>query len=109
MTPEEIERRMEFIIEQQAQFAVSIEKLRESDERLHASQERLWESQQRLHDSQATLTAALVRVTEIIEDLGEAQKRTEEHLLRVDEKLNALIGLFEKHISGPEHNRKSPN
>jgi DNA repair ATPase RecN len=96
MTPEEVERRMEFIIEQQAQFAVNIEKLRESDERLHASQERLWESQQRLHDSQATLTAALVRVAEIVEDLSEVQKRT-------DEKLNALIDTVERHISGPGH------
>lgn len=102
MTPEEVERRMDFILEQQAHFAVNIEKLRESDARLHASQERL-------HDSQATLTAALMRVTEIVQELGEAQKRTEEQMRGTDEKLNALIDTVERHITGPDHGSKAPN
>jgi len=121
MTPEELERRMEFIIEQQAQFAAHIGELREGDARLR--------------DQQAVLTASLLRLAELMEesntrfeerfqrneerfmktddrlkDLAESQKRTDEqlrrtdeHLRETDERLNALIGLFERHVTGPGH------
>lgn len=107
MTPEEIRRMMEFLLEQQARFDARIAKeheerlaadveLRESDARLRESDERLRESDERLRDSQATLTAALLRITDLLQDLSEAQKRT-------DDRLNALISVVEKHISSPGH------
>ncbi|MFB3923994.1 MAG: hypothetical protein ACE145_19910 [Terriglobia bacterium] len=100
MTDEEMKRLMEFLLEQQARFDARIEKeheerlaeeakLKESDDRLRASDERL-------RESQATLTASLLRITALMEDLSEAQKRT-------DDRLNALINVVEKHISGPGH------
>lgn len=110
MTPQEIERTMEFILEHHAKFAADIQKLFESDDRLR--------------QSQATLTAALVRVTEIMEDLAESQKgtdgrlrQTDDHLRRTDEqlrqtderlrqtddRLNALLHIVERHVTGPNH------
>lgn len=93
MTGEEMKRLMEFLLEQQARFDARIEK--EHEERLAADGE-LRQADARLRDSQATLTAALLRVTDLMEDLSEAQKRT-------DDRLTALINVVEKHISGPGH------
>ena len=104
MTPDETERRMEFIIEQQAQFAAHMGEMREEDARLR--------------ESQATLTASVLRLAELME---ESEKRTEAHFERIDERLaelaeagkrtderlNALIALFERHITGPDHARPS--
>ena len=53
MTPEEMQKTMEFIVEHQANFAADIAKLFEADKELR-------EADQRLRESQATLTAALL-------------------------------------------------
>jgi hypothetical protein len=87
MTPEELKRTIDFIVERQAKFEANIQMLLEADQ-----QQR--EADERLRQSQATLTAALVRVTEIVEDLTESQKST-------DDRLNALINIVERHVSGP--------
>lgn len=114
MTPEEMQRKMEFIVEHQAKFELDIEKLFEADERQR--------------ESQATLTAAVVRIAEIIEenrkdmderfretdqrikDLVTAQKGTDERLRQTDERLrqtddrlNALLHVVERHVTGPDH------
>ena len=88
MTPEELKRTIDFIVERQAKFEANIQMLLEADQ-----QQR--EADERLRQSQATLTAALVRVTEIVEDLTESQKST-------DDRLNALINIVERHGS-PGH------
>lgn len=58
MTPGELKRTIDFIVEHQAKFEANIQMLLEADQ-----QQR--EADERLRQSQATLTAALVRVTEI--------------------------------------------
>ena len=108
MTPQEMERTMEFIVEQQAQFAVRIDKLLESAENFGRSQRELQQSDARLHENQATLTASLLRVAEIVEDLAEAQKKTESRLQQTDERLNVLINVVEKHTAGHDHGGHSP-
>jgi DNA repair ATPase RecN len=108
LTPQEMERTMGFIIEQQAQFAVRMDKLLESVEKLERSHERLQQTDERLHETQATLTASLLRVVDIVEDLAEAQKRTEARLQQTDERLNVLINVVEKHITGHDHGSMSP-
>lgn len=79
MTSEEMQRTMEFLLAQQARFDARLEKLT---------------------DSQATLTASMLRIADFIEDLTQAQKRT-------DERLNALLSVVERHITGPDHGAKS--
>jgi len=98
MTPDETERRIEFIIEQQARFAAQIDQLLESDQRLRESVQGLRDLHVDLTQSQMNLNAALRGLTEVVKELGQAQKHT-------DERLNALIGVVERHITGHNHGR----
>lgn len=120
MTPEEVERRMEFIIEHQAQFAVRLDRLLEANQRLSDSHALLWQAE-------TNLNGALGRLTEVVQDLAQAQRRTDEQLrttieqLRAtdqqlrrtdeqlketDDRLNALITVVDRHVAG--HNPGSP-
>jgi len=106
MTNEEMQRKMEFIVEQQAQFAVNLQKLEEMQVRaaertgelegaivaivnlvgkLAEGQERLAEGQERMAEGQARADARLA-------ELAESQKRT-------DERLNAFIVVVERYIT----------
>jgi DNA anti-recombination protein RmuC len=78
MTPEEMDRKIEFILQMQARFGENIEKMRVE---FSAADERL-------RGSQATLTVAAIRITELME---QAQRQTDERFKRLDERLNALI------------------
>jgi predicted nuclease with TOPRIM domain len=106
VTNDEIERTMQFILEQQAQFATNIQKLEESqlrdsprlqrledafvqlvdlarttDERLDA----IHSSQSRLEDVQTRLTDAQARTEARLAELAEAQSRTETTLVQLAE------------------------
>lgn len=101
---------MEFIAAQQAKFETQIEKLFESDTRLR--------------EQQATLTAALVRIAEIVEEnrkesdrrfaeLAESQKATNKRLAELaeagkatDERLNVLIHVVEEHVVRRRNGKK---
>jgi len=89
MTFEEMQRTMEFLLAQQARF----------DGRLEKMLEEMREADHRLRESQATLTGSVLRIAELLEDVTEAQRRT-------DERLNVLINVVEKHVTG--HNHGSP-
>jgi hypothetical protein len=101
MTPEEMDRKIEFILQMQAHFEANLE---EMQTRFEASLERMrlesTAADDRLRDSQATLTAAVIRITELME---QSQKQTDERFRGLDERLNALITVVEKHITGPDH------
>jgi len=117
MTPEQLQRTMEFIVEHQAKFEVEIQQLFES-------QRELREADERVRESQATLTAAMVRLTEIIEEneernekrferidekfvkLAEAQKAAQEQIRETNERLNALIHIVEDHIVRRRNGRR---
>ncbi len=91
MTPEEMQRTMEFLLAQQARFDTRLEKLLESH---------------------VTLTSSVLRVVGLVEELAKAQKATDERLRatdeRLNERLNVLINVVEKHITGPDHRRRAP-
>jgi hypothetical protein len=109
---EKIQKQIEFIIEQQAQFASDIQQLRE----VQATTENL------LGRLAAVTTAGFKEMTEkmtaIIDvqiqtqdsllQLAESQKRTDEKLAETNERLNSLINVVERHIS-EGHNGKSRN
>ena len=104
MNNEEFERRMEFIVEQQAKFTVDIQKLQEA--------------QVELTKKHNHLTDALTAVVGMVGKLGagqeltdaklaEAQQRTDERFAELavkhsetDERLNTLITVVERDISG---------
>ena len=102
----EVEKRMEFIIQQQAQFVSDIQILRER---------------------QSHLTDALVTVVGVVGQLAEAQRRTDARLAelaahvdekfaelaeaqaRTDDRLNVLIDAVERFVSRNGHGKSESN
>ena len=128
MTPDEVDKKIEFILQMQAQFEANltrseanIDDLRLSVADLRASTTDLRVSVgdlkvtvaglagvvresikisddrfTRLDDRISKLAEAHVVTDRILKDLAESQKTT-------DERLNALISVVERHITGPDH------
>jgi chaperonin cofactor prefoldin len=104
MSEEELNKKMEFIVEQQAQFAADIQAMRE----VHAADSKLLKDRLgAVVDIIGSLARVQERSEERINSLAEAQARTEESIkllteagARTDERLNNLISVVERHISG---------
>jgi hypothetical protein len=99
MTNEEMEKTMQFILEQQAQFTANFQRLEEAREKDSA---RLT----RLEDSFQLLVQVAQSHDERLVALAEAQMRTNEQIAAInertaetDERLNALIAVVERYIS----------
>ncbi len=93
MSNEEMNRKMEFIVEQQAQFAADMEKMREV--------------QAEDHKHLRNLTDAVITVVGVVGNLTQAQTRTDENIklltdaqARTDERLNIFINVVERYITG---------
>ncbi len=111
MTLEEADKKIEFILQMQAQFEAGMGKLRDSQAALTASvvdiagvlRESVRISDERftrLADSQRAADERLTRLDSIVRELAEAGKAT-------DERLNALIHVVDRHITGPDHTHRS--
>lgn len=99
MSEEEMQKKMEFIIEQQAQFAADIQLMRETQE---AESKRI-----------TNLTDAVITVVGVVGQLSAAQERTNAQVAELtqaigtladaqantDERLNTLIGMIERYFS----------
>ena len=90
MSNEEMNKKMEFIVEQQAKFAAEIEILRE----VQATQ-------------YGRLSDALISVVGIVGNLVQAQTRTDDNINRLteaqsrtDERLNIFISVVERYFGG---------
>jgi peptidoglycan hydrolase CwlO-like protein len=97
---ERIEQKVEFIVNQQAQFSVDLQSLRETQAVMQAQIGQLTD--------QMTVTLALVG------QLAEAQAKTEATLQKLEEKgaeteerLNIFINFVERYLSEHGNNRKS--
>lgn len=113
MSEEELNRKMEFIVEQQAQFAADIQIMREVQA---ADTERLREETKVLKEQYRSLSEAVTTVVGLVgglargqADLVVAQTRTDEKLAELAERLNLFINFVERHIGGngskPSENR----
>ena len=104
MSEEDLNKKMEFIVEHQAKFAAEMEMMRERQ----AADAKLFEQQHR------RLSDGLLSVLDIIGGLTRSQVRTEEKVNSLadsvdkltqaeagkDEGLNNLISIVERHING---------
>lgn len=117
MNNEEFDRKMAFIVEQQAQFAVDIQQLQESQAQLQESQAQFQESQARTDQVVAQTAAVVGEVGEVVTRLAnvthagftevnakiyalvDAQIRTEESLSRTDENLRNFIAVVDRRFS----------
>lgn len=104
---EEMEKTMQFILQQQAQFTANLQRVEEEREKDSARIKHLEES-----------FALLVELTrthnERINDLTEAQIRTDEQIKatheqtkETDERLNALIAMVDRYIASRGQNGSS--
>jgi hypothetical protein len=114
MSDEEFNRKMDFIVEQQAQFAADIQVMRE----VHDADVKLLKEQDRRLSNAIATTAELVGElvaahTRTDAQVSESNVRTDAKLaelaeaqLRTDDRLNVLINTVERYISG---NGKKPS
>lgn len=86
MTHEEMERSIEFVLQQQARFASDM---------------------QQLTAFGAELAKGQIRLQNGLAEVAAAQKVTETRLAEVAERLNVFIGVVERHIGGNGERRKS--
>jgi hypothetical protein len=114
MSPEEMQRTMQFLLQQQAQFAADFEKLSAKSDRMM--------------EAIVGLTAVSGQTVSVVERLSEAQRRTDEQLRRTDEQLqqtdarvrelteqvartdahlDVLIEMFERHLREDHGHRPS--
>ena len=97
MSNEELERKMEFIVEQQAQSTAKIGVLEDLVTRLgNATLRKFEDGDEKSRDVDERISALVDSQIR----LSEAQARTEENMLLTDEKLRNLIALVDRYLSG---------
>jgi tryptophan 2,3-dioxygenase len=104
MSNEELNKKMEFIVEHQAKFAAEMEMMREVQA---ADKELLSDALLGLVDIVGSLTRVQAATEERISSLAVAQARTDEGIkllteaqTRTDARLNILIDVVDRHIGG---------
>jgi predicted nucleic acid-binding Zn-ribbon protein len=95
MTNEEMQRTMEFIVNQQAQFSTDIQKLQESQQVLQGS---LVETNQLLTRLAAATMKGFEDINEKINTLVDAQIRTEENVKKTDEAVRNLTAVVDRYF-----------
>jgi ABC-type transporter Mla subunit MlaD len=84
MSPEEIERTVQFLLHQQAQFAADFATLSGKTDHLA--------------DGLIGLTSIVGRLADGLGQLTAAQQRTDQQLRETDSHLSAVIRMFEQHV-----------
>jgi predicted amino acid dehydrogenase len=111
---ERVERQMEFIVNQQAQFSIDMDHLRETQVAMQGQIGKLNEATVAIVGMMGKLAEAQTQLTEaqttMDARLTEAQAQTEAALKELttktretDERLNILITMFERHLSEQHH------
>jgi predicted transcriptional regulator len=99
MTPEEMERSIQFIIGQQAQFSADIQKLTENQAKLTESQKQLTDATLANTGMIGTIIRMLDKITENQANLTEAQTQTNVKVGELAERLDNFIVVVEKFIT----------
>jgi chromosome segregation ATPase len=112
MNNEEIQKTMEFILEQQAQFAANIQKLQEERmrddsrvKRLEGSFQLLVQLAQSTDTRLDTLETNMTTLETNMATLAEAQAHLAEAQAHTDERLSALIDIVREGRNGKAENR----
>jgi indole-3-glycerol phosphate synthase len=92
MTNEEVERALEFVVKQQAQFSTDLQRL---ERNLSTTVDLLSE----VSKTQLRMAEAQIRTESRVAELAEAQKRTNDTLAETNDRLNSLIVVVERYFS----------
>lgn len=93
MDNEKIQRALEFILENQAQFTVDIQKLGEANSIAEKRINTLERATLNLYNSMIEQSKNVTELAETVKELRNAQKET-------DDRLNAVILMIERYLSG---------
>jgi ABC-type transporter Mla subunit MlaD len=111
LSPEDVQRTVQFLLNQQAQFAAD---LAASQARFDAGQaqfdarlEALSAKTDRVADGLIGLTTIVGQVVDSVSKIAEVQKRTTEQVERTDSHLDVVIQMFERHLR--EDHGRSPS
>jgi uncharacterized protein (DUF3084 family) len=85
MTPDEIERTMQFVLQQQAQFATDIQQITEK--------------QRELQGAMITLTGMMGRLVEAQAELAQSHRELAKAQVHTEERLNSFITFVERYIA----------
>ena len=104
MTNDEMERALEFLVKQQAQFSTNLQRL---EQNLGTVEQNLGATVNIL--SELTKTQLRMAESEILRDnriaeLAKAQTRTDEALAETNDRLNSLIVVVERYFSNGRRN-----
>lgn len=113
MTPEEMERTLQFFIDQQAQFAADLQQSRELQIGHQEILSNLQNQLSRLTDATLTIVGMLGKLADIqekteacligtdakVSQLTESHTRTDAKMMETDDRLNAFIDVVERYIS----------
>ncbi|HWO00886.1 MAG TPA: hypothetical protein VNS63_16625 [Blastocatellia bacterium] len=98
MTPEEMQRAIEFLIEHHAKFATELEQSQEERREFRQELRLISEHQLGFQTQLATLGEAVIALTGMVGRVAEAQIRSEAAQLKTDEKLGELAGRLDSFI-----------
>ena len=111
MSPEDVQRTVQFLLNQQAQFAAD---LTASQARFESRIEALSAKTDRVADGLIGLTTIVGHVVDSVSKIAEAQKRTTEQVQRIaeqvertDSHLDVVIQMFERHLREDHGHRPS--
>jgi chromosome segregation ATPase len=95
----DIEGTIQFIVSQQAQFAADIMTLKTRMDDLQAGLDHLRETVSQLTGVVSELAISQQNTNAILENLAERAVESSERQDRMDERLNTLISIVERHVS----------
>lgn len=107
MSPEEIERTMQFLLRQQAQFAADFEKLSAKTDRMMEGIVGLTAIVGHLHGAQQRTDEQFKRTDEQFRRTDTRLNELGEYIKTVESHLNVLIEMFERHLREDHGHRPS--
>ena len=97
MSEEEMNKKMEFIVEQQAKFAADIEIMREIQA---ADARRLGDGFLSMIDIVGQLTRSQIRTEQTVNTLAQDVSKLTQAQAQTEERLTILINIVERHMGG---------
>ena len=113
MDDEKIQKTIEFILNNQAQFTVEMQKIQESHKDAEKRIGTLEKVSLNLYNTTvehgkliAEQTKNINQLSQDVQELRQSQKETDEHLRETNDRLNVVIVMFEKFLDNRNGNSK---